>query len=109
MTREHFAIFGEWCLPEFINQDADPYLFEVYRKFYAATINPELVLTNEIGGAGLLTPDTRYEQQHIRWQDELLKKGINRIQDKYPHAKTCSFGYYRPFVSSSTGLFTKNH
>jgi hypothetical protein len=66
VTKVHLDIFNqEWCPVDFINQDADPYLYELYRRFQSSCFCSELTLRNEIGGAGTKTPQTRYEKQHI--------------------------------------------
>lgn len=91
ITRIHLTIFeGEWCPHEFINQDADPYLFEIYRKYYSAILCRELVLRNEIGGAGVLTPITRYEKAHISWKNDLLTRGIHQIRDYFMKSASSS-------------------
>lgn len=67
----------KWCPPAFINQDADPYLFELYRYFQASVFHPELRLRNAIGGT---TSEPRYSRHHIRWQDQLLSDGVNTLR-----------------------------
>lgn len=64
---------AEWMpsiVPEaFINQDADPFLFQVYRAFGAAQIEPGARLRNAVGGAGA----ARYNKLHVEdWTGTLL-------------------------------------
>ncbi len=86
VTRIHMTIFdGEWCPDIFINQDADPYLYELYRKFQASSFSRRLILRNTIGGADSDTgnkqaqQETRYVKQHIDWQNELLQESAQQI------------------------------
>ena len=43
-------IFGEVIPPQFINQDGDPYLFELYKRWGASKFLSGPELKNEIGG-----------------------------------------------------------
>ena len=58
--RFHFTVFGETePLPDaFFNQDADPFLFQLYRRFNAAKYLNDVQLSNTIGGAD----DARYQK-----------------------------------------------
>ena len=79
VTRIHMDIFNkEWCPHEFINQDADPYLFELYRHYGSSKFNVNLRLRNTIGGADAIP---RYQRQHIEWRSELLPRGVECIKD----------------------------
>lgn len=70
----------EWCPKEFINQDADPYLFELYRNFGSSKFNRHLRLRNLVGGT---EGSPRYHRQHIDWQNGLLLESINRVKDYF--------------------------
>ena len=62
--RTHAAVFAGRIFPEsFKNQDADPFLFQIYRAFGAAVLEPGARLSNTIGGAG----DARYRKRHVPW------------------------------------------
>jgi hypothetical protein len=62
LHRTHFDVFGvEISLSVFINQDADPFLFQLYRLSNVSVIAEDVVLANEIGGSG----DARYSKQHV--------------------------------------------
>ena len=67
--RLHGRIFGGRTFPTtFRNQDADPFLFQLYRAFGAARLLPSARLRNGIGGAG----DARYAKQHVPWTGDTL-------------------------------------
>ena len=51
VTRAHFDVFGRLFSPRFINQDADPYLFELYRRVGRASVLTDARVTNLRGGA----------------------------------------------------------
>lgn len=70
--RTHMEIFGGEVIPkEFINQDGDPYLFQLYRHFGTSTVVSSR-LRNSIGG----TDDARYEKQGLsNWTFEPLELG----------------------------------
>ena len=69
----------------FVNQGGDLYLFELYSRYGAAKYAEGVYLTNTIGGE---TTDTRYQKQHIRWNDDILSSSIvtldqsNGVDDK---------------------------
>ena len=64
VDRPHLEAFdGLLSPPEFVNQDADPFTYEVYRRFGATAYAPGVPLTNGIGGD---------------WKDRLLE-GVNRV------------------------------
>ena len=53
LLRTHFEVFQQDTIipQDFINQDADSFLFEVYNRFSCSKICSNLKLRNEIGGA----------------------------------------------------------
>lgn len=60
----------------FFNQDGDPYLFEIYRRWGASIFAPTATLCNTIGGAGT----ARYEKHSARdWRDQLLTDSIAQL------------------------------
>lgn len=82
VSRIHLDIFhGQWCPTVFINQDADPYFHAIYRNYHAVLFCTQLSLSNGIGGAGEITPATRYERHHVDWKNELLTTGIDEIEN----------------------------
>ena len=80
LPRSHFEIFdGEAFPPDFINQDADPFLFQLYRRVGASRLlSPyEGALTNGVGGAHR---NARYNEQHIEWSFNLLDTATATLQ-----------------------------
>jgi glycosyltransferase involved in cell wall biosynthesis len=68
---------GEVIPPEFVNQDGDPYLFALYRRWGASVFAPGASLRNTIGGA----KDARYEKEHhTLWSFETLSRGVERVE-----------------------------
>jgi hypothetical protein len=79
MGRRHLEIFdGEFCPREFVNQDADPYIFELYRPFSVAEFVDGVELRNAIGGDELHS--ARYERVHIDWKKDILANGQERVR-----------------------------
>ncbi len=71
------AFGGEIFPPIFYNQDADPYLFELYKRWNASVFS-DVRLTNKIGGNGEV--ETRYEKQHATdWTHEPVAEGVRRL------------------------------
>ncbi|CAJ0747015.1 12919_t:CDS:2 [Entrophospora sp. SA101] len=56
--RKHIELFGEIFPKEFVNQDADPYLYE-------------------------LTNKPVYEPVHVEWRDDILKNSLAKLKNKY--------------------------
>ena len=85
VTDLHMEIFNGRIVPtDFINQDGDPYIWALYRRFSAATsFIPTILLSNHVGGAQLLEDFNymapRYERVHIHWKDRILQDGVERI------------------------------
>jgi glycosyltransferase involved in cell wall biosynthesis len=85
ITEIHMEIFGGNVIPhEFVNQDGDPYIWALYRRFSASLFLPEVRLFNDVGGAELLESTTlyiypRYERKHIEWKGEILQRGVNEV------------------------------
>lgn len=84
--RVHMDIFqGEIFPNQFINQDADPFLFQLYKKWGMSKITDLVDITNEIGGYQNGNDPTyimpRYEREHIDWKgSSLLLNSVNTIQ-----------------------------
>eukprot|EP00961_Rhodomonas_salina_P303503 3941265-Rhodomonas_salina.2 len=79
--RTHIELMkGRFCPEDFVNQDADPWVWELYRRFGAAVfLDPiHVTLDNGVGGAEG-TP--RYERNHLHgWKDGLLAQSIDRVR-----------------------------
>ena len=61
----------------FVNQDADPFLFALYRRYGAAMYLPPsaAAMSNGIGGAAA----ARYDKQHVEWSFELLDHAASTL------------------------------
>ena len=66
--RLHSDIFGNLLPDCFVNQGADPFIFQIYRAFNCASMAPNARLENHIGGA----QEARYTKQDIDWSGNLL-------------------------------------
>ncbi|KAF8311705.1 glycosyltransferase family 2 protein [Clavulina sp. PMI_390] len=77
LHRTHMDIFqGEVIPPIFINQDGDPFLFQLYRRF-GTSLMLSLRLTNSIGGEG----DARYiKQSATNWTFDTLDNATNAVE-----------------------------
>lgn len=79
VSRCHMQLFNGQLWPdEFINQDADPFLWALYRPFEARIFAENVALKNKIGGDA--HQPTRYQRVHVDWKHKLLKTGITTIQ-----------------------------
>ena len=76
MSRTHFEIFGRRFMPSpMVNQDGDPFLFALYRRWKASVLldGGTAALTNGIGGDG----EARYEQTYAEgWAFDLLDEYV---------------------------------
>lgn len=83
VTRAHFDVFGRLFSPRFINQDADPYLFELYRRVGRASVLTDARVTNLRGGAAawpVQDANPRYERQPLSsWKQECLVPDACRL------------------------------
>lgn len=75
--RLHLDIFdGEVIPPSFINQDGDPYLFQLYRRWGSSVMIPCRV-SNGVGGSN----SARYEKYHaIDWTFDTLTNATDTIE-----------------------------
>ncbi|KAI0316805.1 NAD-dependent epimerase/dehydratase [Amylostereum chailletii] len=85
----HMDIFGGQVVPEvFINQDGDPFLFQLYRR-WGCSYMFESRLRNTIGGGG----NARYEQKHASgWTFDTLDRATEGVEawlhDNVHHSAT---------------------
>lgn len=83
LHRIHFMLNGELFSDEFVNQDADPFLFQLYRYFNANIYSKTVELTNNVGGVQLMEntryKHPRYNRQHIEWSTTLLDQAVARL------------------------------
>lgn len=78
LHRRHFEVFAGDIFPsEFVNQDADPFLFQIYRRWNASVMAGNAVLTNEIGGAEA----PRYTKEHVAWNGRLLGSAVEQAAE----------------------------
>ncbi|KAF8590760.1 glycosyltransferase family 2 protein [Ramaria rubella] len=69
LHRTHMDIFGE-VVPEcFINQDGDPYLYQLYRRWGCSTMVPSRI-RNQLGGSG---PARYCKESAIDWTYDTLE------------------------------------
>ncbi|KAI0346951.1 glycosyltransferase family 2 protein [Trametopsis cervina] len=75
--RTHMDIFHGQVVPDiFVNQDGDPYLFQLYRRFGCATMI-DCPIINTVGGSG----NARYTKQHAtEWTFGTLDEGTCKIE-----------------------------
>ena len=80
----HYALHAELFSDVFINQDADPFLFQLYRRFGAASFSSTVDITNSVGGVQLSDDihfvEPRYTRLHLdKWSGALLDDSIKKI------------------------------
>jgi hypothetical protein len=76
--KTHMEIFGDEIFPDvFFNQDADPFLYEIYKRWNCSTF-AQCSLSNNVGG-GDHAETTRYEKQHTDWTYELLADAVRTV------------------------------
>lgn len=85
--RSHMDIFGEVVPPCFVNQDGDPYLFQLYRRFGCSSMIPSRI-RNRVGGQ----TQARYPKEHaVDWTYGPLTEGTQRIVEwlkgKFQHVE----------------------
>ena len=76
--RFHLELFGELFPDEFKNQHGDPFLFELYRRFGAASFAPTASVCNTVGGSVA----ARYgkEDSESVWHGEVLSRAVAQLQ-----------------------------
>lgn len=69
---------GRFCPDLFINQDADPWVWEVYRRIGAAVfMNPQVLrMSNTLGGA---LSEPRYDRVHVDWKFDVIDDYTTRV------------------------------
>lgn len=83
LHRLHYKLNGEIFAKDFVNQDADPFLFALYRCWGASRFARSAELTNHIGGVQLAEDSNyilpRYDRKHVDWSNSLLFRAIGRL------------------------------
>jgi glycosyltransferase involved in cell wall biosynthesis len=82
VSKVHMDLFGEVVPDCFINQDGDPYLFQLYRRFGSSLMIPSRI-QNNVGGS----ENARYQKKHAAdWTFGTLDGGteviINSMKNK---------------------------
>eukprot|EP00899_Mesostigma_viride_P025976 jgi/Mesvir1/6563/Mv16821-RA.1 len=75
----HLARIPEFLPAIFVNQDADPFLFGLYRRLGQAYITPTVQVSNRRGGvAGGLNPVTEphYRRVSVEWRTDILQSSL---------------------------------
>ena len=76
--QRHVKSMGiRYCPSIFINQDADCFVFEIYRQWNAASILRQVKLVNTIGGTQKVP---RYVPLHVDWKNDVLHSAIARVR-----------------------------
>ncbi|KAL0063364.1 hypothetical protein AAF712_009759 [Marasmius tenuissimus] len=75
--RTHMDIFNGEVIPStFVNQDGDPFLYQLYRRFGCSIMAP-FRLHNSIGGSN----GARYEKQHLNgWTFDVLDNATSSVE-----------------------------
>ncbi|CAM9570638.1 unnamed protein product, partial [Ectocarpus sp. 8 AP-2014] len=94
LHRTHGEIFPEIFHEKFVNQDADPWIFEVYNRFGAARLSRTARLKNTLGGcegdaagrssstssSSSLPTQQRYRKVAVDWKSEMLGHGVQQAR-----------------------------
>ena len=81
VNRRHVDIFKGFCPPQFINQDADPWAYAVYRRFNGSGFI-EIQIENEIGGTIETGVEARYDRVHLEnWRKSEIEPAVEKISD----------------------------
>ncbi|CAN0284858.1 unnamed protein product, partial [Ectocarpus sp. 12 AP-2014] len=94
LHRTHGEIFPEIFPEKFVNQDADPWIFEVvYNRFGAARLSRTARLKNTLGGcegdaagrssstsSSSLPTQQRYRKVAVNWKSEMLGQGVQQAR-----------------------------
>ena len=77
LHRTHLDIFDGEVIPDhFINQDGDPFIFQLYRR-WGCTVMFDSRIRNNIGGSD----EARYEKQHAaNWTFQVLDGSCSRLE-----------------------------
>ena len=81
VNRKHVEIFNGFCPPQFINQDADPWVYAVYRRFNCSSFI-DVKIENQIGGTIETGVEARYDRIHLEnWRNSEIEHAVKRISD----------------------------
>lgn len=84
LHRSHLDRCNGRVFPDaFVNQDADPFLFALYRRWGTAVYATTARLRNMTGGVELLGDPAytlpRYNRKHVNWSGELLESAVEQM------------------------------
>ena len=81
VNRKHVQIFNGFCPPQFINQDADPWVYAVYRRFNSSSFI-DVKIENQIGGTIETGVEARYERAHLKkWRTSEIEPAVELISN----------------------------
>jgi Glycosyl transferase family 2 len=83
MHRWHKEQFGRLLPKQFVNQGADPYLYDLYARFNASDFVLSARMKNTIGG----DDDARYLKHQINWRGQILNLSMKQLGDFIGHNK----------------------
>ena len=79
VNRKHVEIFNGFCPPQFINQDADPWVYAVYRRFNCSSFI-DISIRNKIGGTIETGVEARYARAHLEnWRNLEIEPAVQLI------------------------------
>ena len=81
--KRHIEAFNGFCPEKFVNQDGDPWVYELYRSYGASVFARNVHIHNTIGGASVTigcdanrSASPRYKRTAVPWKDK-LQEDIN--------------------------------
>ena len=78
-----FEIFNGFCPPQFINQDADPWVYAVYRRFNCSSFI-DISIRNKIGGTIETGVEARYARAHLEnWRNLEIEPAVQLISQPF--------------------------
>ena len=83
LHRWHMKSFCRLVPKRLLNQGADPFVFELYKRVGASEFEHGAVLENTIGGI----EEARYVKRAIRWNNDQLTQYIEKLHVELPGAK----------------------
>ena len=108
VSRKHVEIFKGFCPPQFINQDADPWVYALYRRFNCASFI-EMQIENAIGGTIETGIEARYDRVHLEnWRNSEIKPAVEKISSitgkNLVHNKTVTLDVITPTYRTNLKL-----
>lgn len=85
VRREHVRCFSGFRPQNFVNQDADPWVFALYSRWGAARFAQGARIRNAIGGT---ESQPRYQRVHADWKGHVLHQSVKRAAAYFAMAST---------------------